>query len=36
MVTAAYVINVDLKNRKQGKSTKDKEVKRKPVKRKNR
>lgn len=35
-LTAAYVVNVDLKDRKQGRSTKDKEVKRKPVKRKRR
>jgi hypothetical protein len=30
-LTAAYVIDVDLRDRKQGRSTKDKEVKRKPV-----
>lgn len=35
-LTAAYVINVDLKDRKQGRSTKDKEVKRKPVKKRKR
>lgn len=35
-LTGAYTINVDLRDRKLGRSTKDKEVKRKPVKKKKR